>query len=201
MDQLIRRFLESLASERNYSPNTLDAYRLDLNQTLSFLGNEMWTVEDVGRYVVHLRGKYGLASQARKIEVIRSLFRFLEGQGVVGPEVRGALKSPDVGLQKHHPKWTRAIHILVRDLAILSVMSMGIKVSQLIDITLQDLDEDRLAIGYKIFPLPDEVKRYLKHRPKTDDPHLFVNNLREGFSRQGIWLVIQRYGIKETESL
>jgi integrase/recombinase XerC len=93
---LIERFLEHLGEERNYSPNTLRAYRGDLERFLAFLAEDFLDVAPeaveparvdalaVRSFLAALhRGGVGRRSQGRALSAVRSLFAFAAREGVV----------------------------------------------------------------------------------------------------------------------
>lgn len=203
MDQLIRRYLQSLVSERNYSPNTIAAYLSDLGQVVRFLGNEMWEAEGLLRYSDYLRRRHTAASWKRKIEAIKSLFRFLVGQGLVDKDPSAVLRRPrvDVGLQRRQEGWEPVVVGKLRDRAIIETLRVGVKVSELVDLTLDDLDLENGQVvvreknGFRVVSLPGEVRDYLVERPKTKDRAVFLNWTRGKLTRHGVRLILKKHGV------
>jgi integrase/recombinase XerD len=102
----LQAFLEMLAAERGAAPNTLLAYRSDLDDFAAFLKCcEKSLIEaapsDVDAYLRTL-SKKGMAStsRARRLSAIRQLFRFLVTDGVIA-------ENPTFGLAG--PKHVRAL--------------------------------------------------------------------------------------------
>ncbi len=96
-------FLEMLAAERGAASNTLQAYRRDLEDFLSFLegrGNELAriTPAEIGAYL-RARSEAGLAatSRARRLSAIRQLFKFLVGEGLVAEDPTLGIAGPKQG--------------------------------------------------------------------------------------------------------
>ena len=88
MRALLRRYLRHLEDERNLSPNTLRAYRRDLERFLDFLatdylGRDAATIgaRDVDALAVRsylaglARAEVGARSRARALSALRGLFR------------------------------------------------------------------------------------------------------------------------------
>ena len=97
---------------------------------------------------------------------------------------------------------------LIRDKAIFEVLyGTGIKVSELVDMDIEDVDLEldyiycNIAKNKRVIPLSDTTKVYLEKyikeaRPKiTEDTEnaLFVNSLGQRFTRQGLWKLIKKY--------
>lgn len=93
-------FLEMLAAERGAAPNTIEAYRRDLESFMSFLtraGHELAGTrkEHVAAYLAHLASA-GLASnsRARQLSAIRQLFAFLVREGRLAEDPTVGLRGP-----------------------------------------------------------------------------------------------------------
>ena len=90
-DQLIDAFLSHLRAERALSPNTVAAYRADLDQLAGMLASSPrpidWvrvTPRDLDSYSSRLRDLgYAESTIGRKIAAVRSFFRFLIEETVV----------------------------------------------------------------------------------------------------------------------
>lgn len=101
----VARFLAHLEGERRASPHTVLAYRRDLEQLVSFVRQRSRggaRVEDVDRLVLRAwlaelaRGR-SAASLARKLSATRTLFRFLEREGLARDNPAALLGSPKLG--------------------------------------------------------------------------------------------------------
>ncbi len=89
METDVTEFLNFLAIERKFSPNTLAAYRNDLSQFVAYLRAECpavqvleeWsavTADDTVNYVFILRDRnYAPATVARKIAALKSFYFYL----------------------------------------------------------------------------------------------------------------------------
>jgi integrase/recombinase XerD len=96
-------FLDMLATERNASKNTLDAYARDLDDYAAFLSGkksdflraDTQTIRD---YLSALkRRELAAASVARKLSAIRQLHRFLYTEGLRGDDPAAVLEGPRRG--------------------------------------------------------------------------------------------------------
>jgi integrase/recombinase XerC len=156
----IRDFSVYLETGRNVSPHTLQAYRSDLAQMLSFVRQEKGTAasaQDVDhlllrRYLSHLSKFTKKSSIGRKLAAIRSFFRFLLRRGTIAKnpaelvatpkkeqclpfhldidQTTSLMEAPDAD-QKH----------ALRDRAILELLySSGLRVSELTGLDIGEID-------------------------------------------------------------
>ena len=118
MREAVDSFLNHLVVEKGFSTNTLEAYRNDLTQFISFAeeslagssdGNSTghhssngWGRVDLGlltEYVSTLRGKksYRDTTTARKVAALKSFFNFLVQEEAIGNDPTEFLTAPRVG--------------------------------------------------------------------------------------------------------
>ena len=154
---LIRRYIRYLKLERNYSPNTIDAYRHDLHLLLIHLSGQGLTPPDVKldhlqRFAawIHERG-IGPKSQARILSGVRTFYHYLVVDGYLEVDPTELLESPH--LPKHLPEYltTEEVDRLEaaidltsaeghRNRAIIEVFfSCGLRVSELVELKLSNL--------------------------------------------------------------
>lgn len=164
MDQAITAFLSYLTGERQYSPETVKAYREDLEEFTQFLadngGIKAWTAIDqldVEVYLSDLYDRhYARTTIARKLSTLRSLYNFLmsNGQAKDDPFAYVQLKPH----QNHLPRffYEREMTALfaaaaanpneqlaTRDSALLEVLyGTGIRVSECVNLTVPEIDFD-----------------------------------------------------------
>ena len=187
MEPLKRRYLRYLKLERNYSPNTIEAYTHDIDYLLNFLRGEQIGVEDVR--LEHLETfaatihEFGVSatSQARILSGVRSFFRFLVLDGVLRDDPSELLESPSVG--EHLPevlsteevdRMEAAIDLSKwegqRNRAIIEVLfSCGLRVSELVSLKFSDVfaEEKYLRIVGKgdkerLVPISDTALNEMK---------------------------------------
>ena len=99
---LLERFHAHLADERRLSPNTVQAYRRDLEQLVTFLGRAHGSLasathDDLRRFLAQqtTRG-YARASIARRVGAIRTFYRWASTRGHVPTDPAELLGRPKV---------------------------------------------------------------------------------------------------------
>lgn len=186
-------YLNHLAVERNVSPNTLEAYRSDLEKLIEFSahagrkGFAEVTSLDLVEFLKSLHKKgLGVRSQARLLSTIRSCYRFLteEGQCTTDP-------TRDVEMPKMPQRLPEFLSInevddllaqprcdnprSIRDAAMLeTIYATGLRVSELVGLTVDALDR-RMGVvrafgkrrKERLVPLGDQaqaaIERYLEN--------------------------------------
>lgn len=224
----IEAFLNDMEQERNISGNTRISYYRDLKKLADFLerqGIGNWglvTETSLNSYILYLE-KSGLAASSisRNIAAIRTFFhyRLMRRQSDTDPSDR--LKAPksqrkapvilsrqEVESLLSAPEGRTAKAL--RDKAMLSLLYVtGIRVSELIHLTMADLNLD---LGYitcregkksRTISIPDGVgdllRTYLAESrdtfvKKSGCAHLFTNCSGSPMSRQGFWKLVKSYG-------
>ena len=165
MTNEIGDFLDYLAFERNVSPNTVSAYRDDLESFIGFLCTDYLTMArdqlelrrvdhlTVRSYLAHLsRRKLSRASVARHLSTLRSFFKYLVREGVVEANPARTVATPkrekvlpvvlqtsDVALLVEQPDTSKTLGI--RDRAWLELLyASGLRISELVGIDVDDLE-------------------------------------------------------------
>lgn len=165
MTNEIGDFLDYLTFERNVSPNTISAYRDDLESFIGFLCNDYLTMGrdqlDLKRvdhlavrsYLAHLaRRKLARATVARHLSALRTFFKFLVREEIVEANpartvatpkrekyLPAVLQASDVALLIEQPD--RSTTLGLRDAAWLELLyASGLRISELVGIDLDDLE-------------------------------------------------------------
>jgi len=154
----IDRFLQSLDTERRYSPHTRAAYARDLDRLHAFCvqdGVAGWDALDPARLRawvarLHRQGLSG-ASLARWLSAARAFYRYLRREGISPANPFAGVRAPRSG--RRLPKTlsvdeaVRLVQIpaddplAVRDRALLELFySSGLRLSELVSLNLDDLD-------------------------------------------------------------
>ena len=157
MNELRRRFLRYLKLERNYSPNTIEAYAHDIDYLISYLNGQHLNVNEVRlehlenfAATIHEFG-VGARTQARILSGVRTFFRFLVSDRQITNDPSELLESPAIG--KHLPEVlsTEEIDLMEnaidlskwegqRNKAIIETLfSCGLRVSELVTLRFSDI--------------------------------------------------------------
>lgn len=219
----VGRFLTGLQEDRACSPNTLNAYRSDLEQFAQFIGDGRAaadiTRDDVMTYLLWLKQRtYAPTTVARKIAALRSFFRFLVRTGCVEANPTEQLEAPKVDKTAPTVLSREEVHTLLsqpdgstreslRDKALLEVLyATGLRVSELVSLNVEDVNSDtgvvrcsRRVLPIAISPAAAQAAAdYLAQgRPRlvrdANQPAMFVNHRGDRLTRQGVWLLIKNY--------
>jgi tyrosine recombinase XerC len=189
----VDRFLRYLSAERNASEYTCRDYALDLKQFFDFLGHHRLseiTALDIRRFVATLSTKsLARRSIARKLSCIRSFFRYLCREGTLEHNPAKAVPTPR--LERRLPSFLDEAQVTrlletpptatwqgLRDRAWLETLySTGMRVSELIGLNMDDLDEISGTVRVRgkgkkerLCPIGSAalkaIRAYLARRPK-----------------------------------
>ncbi len=154
---IVRNYQRFLKLERNYSPNTLDAYLRDIDKLLTYLKKENKsvldvTLEDLQTFIATLHD-IGIhpRSQCRILSGVRSFYRFLNLDGYMDDDPTELMDSPQIGEHLPEVLSTDEVDMLEssidlskaegqRNKAIIEVLfSCGLRVSELVNLKLSNL--------------------------------------------------------------
>ena len=224
---LFRAYLENT---KKCSKNTLDAYLRDVNHFILYCSQngaksvENITEDYITKYIEYLTflGKSD-ATKTRTVASLHSYFNFLLTQGVIECDPTKDVKGPKTTRKMPDVLESKEIMLLlsqpdgndyksIRDKAMLEVLyATGIKVSELIDLNISDVN---LQIGIihmrnskheRIVPLYPAANKHLMEycanaRPalvqNREEERLFTNMNGQPMSRQGFWKIIKQYADK-----
>jgi integrase/recombinase XerD len=156
----VDQFLDYIDVEKNYSSNTLAAYRNDLSQFVTFLSPQVSNWEQVTRdtilsYIMTMKSEqeYASSTVARKVAAIKSFFHYLVDQGRLADDPTATLDSPKV--RKRLPKSITAEDLerllaeptrsqtakALRDHALLEALyATGLRVTELVSLNVEDVN-------------------------------------------------------------
>jgi integrase/recombinase XerD len=231
MKNAISQFQNYMIVQRGFSPLTVKAYKSDLEKFEEFLNKrelqstiENIRTQDVVSYLSYLtypddnKKPNQVISRARKLASIRSFFTFLRKSKVieVSPTTDIDLPKlpqtePDYLTINEYQKLLAKINEIaspffkLRDLSIISLfISTGIRVSELVNLRLRDLDLEERTIkvrrkGNKNQTIPlnkdisDLIGKYLKVRPETKSNQLFISKKRNGVKSNTVYCLVSKY--------
>lgn len=207
---LLNKFVENLKTQGK-SQFTIVAYKKDLEQFIGYLASKEKTdikeakKEDIDGFITKLiTENYTKKSASRKLNSIRTFFRFLKSEGVI---------NQNPSLEVSHPKYTQAPpriltkleYRALRDFAkedartyamVELLLQTGLRIGELADIRLPDVKNGALKISVRQIPLNKAVEKaiedYLKVRHQTQDEHLFVTKTGRPLLIRNIRTIITR---------
>lgn len=207
---LITSFIENLEKEGK-SKYTIVAYKKDLEQFIAYFSSRGKTdikegkKEDIEGFVNKLlEEKYKKKSASRKLNSIRTFFRYLKNEGLI---------TVNPSLEVSHPKYTQAPprvlskleYRALRDFAkqdprtyalVEILLQTGVRIGELANIRKDDIKDSELKVDDRVIPLNKAAKKaidnYLKVRHETDNNHLFVTKTGRSLLVRNIRTIIDR---------
>jgi tyrosine recombinase XerC len=221
-NELVHKFLNYLKDVKNFSAETIRAYRVDLGQFLEYLidrqhKKDLRVVgkEEIRDFLGYLfRYGYERKSIARKLATLKSFYKFLVRQKLVAVNPARLIKTPK--LPKRLPYFLNEYQVQkildlkgsgeqhLRDRAILEVLyGTGIRVSELINLNISDIDFYNEVIRVygkgskeRIVPLGSyaqkAIKEYLAVRKEKNNPALFLNLRGRRISPRAVQIIVKR---------
>ena len=216
LPSLVERFVKYLTSQGK-SSFTIVAYKKDLEQFLGYLTSiDVQDAREVKKENIEgfinklIADSYTKKSASRKLNSIRTFFRYLKNEGVI---------EQNPSLDVSHPKYisspprifTKLEYRALRDFAkedertyalVEILLQTGIKIGELANLRLSDVKTDGLYIRPygktpgRDLPLNNAVKKaaddYLKARPQSKEDHLFITRTGHPLLIRNIRQIISR---------
>ena len=227
MDKYIEQFESYLLFEKKYSENTVKSYIRDLTETSKFLNNKnikKINKKDIEKFLESLNSRLDSRSISRYISTLKSFFKFLKINKIIDKNPMETINNPKI--RKALPKVLseEEINLLLdiklknhfdyRNKAMIELMySSGLRVSELINLKLNDIDLDNECVRIfgkgskeRIIPLNEysvyALKKYiLNHRGEMlkhgENDYLFLNNHGKNMTRQGFFKIIKKVAQEE----
>jgi site-specific recombinase XerD len=157
MDRLLDLFRQSISS---ILPATASSYCREVACYLHWLAGRGLaasdaTADDIHAYLNELKDRYRLSTVARKFSPIRQFYRMMVELGHMKTDPTSAIRLP-LGAYEPRQRTCPAITLAeripattmqgVRDLAILKMMLLGCRPSQLVKLNVDDVDVDAQAV-------------------------------------------------------
>lgn len=199
---------------KNYSNYTINSYNKDLDNFYVYLNQNNAEIKKVnykflrGYLTVLYDKKYSKKTIARNISTLKSFFKYLKKENIIKSNPMNLIKTPKI--DKKLPKFLNyddlekilsipdtTTFLGKRNALILELLySTGVRVSELVNIKLNDIDlseEKILILGkgnkerYVLFgrKAKEKILDYLKEK-MDDSPYLIVNRYGNKISDRGI---------------
>lgn len=216
LPSLVERFIKHLETQEK-SSFTIIAYKKDLEQFIGFLtSKEIQDIREVKKDQINafieklIVDNYTKKSASRKLNSIRTFFRYLKQEGLI---------DQNPSLDVSHPKYvqspprifTKLEYRALRDFAkedhrtyalVEILLQTGMKIGELANLRLEDVNDSIIHIrdygktpGRDI-PLNKAVKKsvdeYLKVRPESKDNRLFITRTGHPLLIRNIRQIIAR---------
>jgi site-specific recombinase XerD len=222
MIKILKKFLEYLTNQKNYSVNTCRAYERDIKQFIVFIkSSKLRSFQDVGdytfiKYLSQLKEKeYAERSIARKVASLKAFFKFLQNRRLIKANPSLLLYSPktherlpDFLTLEETERILDSVKVKkwqdFRDKAILELLySTGMRLGELTALRIGDINlpDEVLKIKGKgkkerIVPIGkpslDALLDYLEKKPKKREERVFLNKYGKPISERGVERIIKK---------
>jgi site-specific recombinase XerD len=217
LKNLLPKFVKDLEI-KGRSPSTILAYRADLEQLVDFCTKKNIGFPDqVTQEIIEafrdtlLTEKYTPKTVSRKLNAVKTFFRYLVNEGYLDKDPSQNVAHPKI--QPSVPKYLspleyRALRDVVRDDARIAaiielILQTGMRISEVANLKIDNISGTEIVIEpyatqpeRKIplnKPAKEAIDRYLRERPKTDSPYLFVSKNGKPLAVRNIRAAIDRY--------
>lgn len=214
---LLPKFIDSL-NEKGRSPATVLAYRSDLTQLVDFLIRREKVLPDQvrpddldGFRDTLLADKYTPKSVSRKLNAVKTFFRWMISENFVSSDVSASVAHPKI--ESILPKFLspleyRALRDVVRnDVRIAAIIELilqtGLRISEVASLKSENVKNESLKIeAYATQPernvplnkpASDVLNAYMAIRPKAESPFVFISKNGKPLAVRNIRASIARY--------
>ena len=223
---LIEKYIEFIFAQKNLAKNTVISYKNDLSEFAKFIGHNDFldlTVDQFKKYVGYLSKNFSSSSHCRKLSSVKNFFLYLYELKLVKNTPMDFIDFPK--LPKKIPKFLTESEVndlieksykdqtfkgLRTSLLIEILYATGIRVSELVSISLGDISDDYSSIIIKgkggdqrIVPLFGKVKTVLEKyinflnqfKEQTQSLFLFPSNSKSGhLTRNRFFQILKKLG-------
>lgn len=199
---------------------TILAYNKDIEQLIEYITSlnissiDKVTVDNLKDFKEDLTNqKYTLKSVSRKLNSIKSFFKYLLEQGIIPTNPATQVSHPKYEVQPPRvlsPLEYRALRDACRgDVRIYAIVELllqtGLRIGELANIQLQDISLEKSFIKVRAYESHDArrvplnktaksaIEAYVKDRPKTKNTTLFITKTGNPFLVRNIRTSINRY--------
>lgn len=217
LKNILPKFITDLET-KGRSTSTVLAYRADLEQLVSYLEQNgkglsaQITKDDIAAFRdTLLNKKYTPKSVSRKLNAVKTFFRWLVSEGTISSNPSEDVSHPKI--QAVPPRFLapleyRALRDVVRDderiAAIVElILQTGMRISEVANLRLSNITDHELTVeSYSTqperkIPLNEPAKQaldsYLAIRPQTESPFIFVSKNGKPLAIRNIRAAIDRF--------
>ena len=233
-EKLINDFIDYLRFERRLSKNTIVSYQRDLEKYKLFLNSskikEILNVsnDQILYFLEFLYKTQNSSSVSRILSTLRTFYKYLVRDGKIQKNPFSSIKNPkqpkkilEILDEQEVREFLESIpsssYLELRDKAMFELLySCGIRVSEIVDLKLSDIDFDEGLIRFigkgnkeRITPIGDSAKdclekyiraaRYNLERERKSE-NVFLNRNGQKLTRQGFWKILKKYAGKANVS-
>lgn len=233
-ENLINDFIDYLRFERRLSKNTIVSYQRDLEKYRFFLNrNKIKEILNVSNdqilyFLEFLYKTQNSSSVSRILSTLRTFYKYLVRDGKIQKNPFSSIKNPkqpkkilEILDEQEVKIFLESIpsssYLELRDKAMFELLySCGIRVSEIVDLKLSDIDFDEGLIRFigkgnkeRITPIGDTAKncldkyiraaRYNLERERKSE-NVFLNRNGQKLTRQGFWKILKKYAGKVNTS-
>ncbi len=218
LQNAIEKFVSHLES-LDRSSNTIVAYKGDLSQFADFLAEQgiaeidQVETDNIKEFKEHLKENrdYTAKTVSRKLNSVKSFFRFLVEEGVIAKDYSRPVKHPKIENDLPRvlkPMEYRALRDVCRHdkrtLAIIELMlQAGLRISEVANLRVNDIDEETITIrayeSHEKREIPlnraakEAIEAYLEERYPTKKDFLFITKTGRQLLVRNIRSIINRY--------
>lgn len=220
-EKLIDDFENYLMFEKKYSQNTVNSYKEDLKKMDKALKKDFRVLnnKDIQNYIQNDLKDLNASSVSRTISTLKSLYKYLKINGQIKTNPVSNINTPKKAQKLPKVLSEDEVNNLLdinlktdfdyRNKTMLELMySSGLRVSELINLTLNDIDTKSAIVRVfgkgskeRVIPLDEyaceALDNYiLYHRYNLfkhgENNYLFLNNHGEKMTRQGFFKILQK---------
>lgn len=229
-ENLINDFIDYIRFERRLSKNTIVSYQRDLEKYRYFLKhNKIKEILNVSNdqilyFLEFLYKTQNSSSVSRILSTLRTFYKYLVRGGKIQKNPFSSIKNPkqpkkileildEQEVKKFLDSIPSSSYLELRDKAMFELLyACGIRVSEIVDLKLSDIDFDEGLIRFigkgnkeRITPIGDTAKdclekyiraaRYNLERERKSE-NVFLNRNGQKLTRQGFWKILKKYAGK-----
>ena len=220
-EKLIDDFENYLMFEKKYSQNTVNSYKEDLKKMDKALKKDFRVLnnKDIQNYIQNDLKDLNASSVSRTISTLKSLYKYLKINGQIKTNPVSNINTPKKAQKLPKVLSEDEVNNLLdinlktdfdyRNKAMLELMySSGLRVSELINLTLNDIDTKSAIVRVfgkgskeRVIPLDEyaceALDNYILYRRYNlfkhgENNYLFLNNHGEKMTRQGFFKILQK---------